>query len=124
MSEITKRSSKVTRTSRKQSAEIETKLKALRKQEQTVKKKLSTLECSIVAIPGNHQENRLKQWNTLPPPDEMRRNGRARQMPRVHQARIRQARTQQALTALFLVALLAGFAIWFCCQVQNQHLLE
>ena len=115
---------KSTKASRKQIAEMEAQLKALLQQEKSVKKKLTRLECSIVAVPGNHQESRLKNWNTLPPPDEYRPKREPRAIPRVHQERIRQARTRQALLALLLVCMFLGFAVWFCSQLQAQHLLD
>lgn len=109
--------------SRKQTAEMETRLKALRRQEQTVQKKLSVLECSIVALPAAYQATRLRNWNTLPPPEEYRHRAVTHTLPRIHQERIRQARGQQALLALLLVTLLVGFAFWFMGKLQEQNLL-
>ncbi len=113
-----------TKASRKQTAEMEKRLKALHKEGESVKRELSVLECSIVALPATFQENRLKNWNILPPPEEYRVHKGPQQLPRVHQASIQQARTQQALFALLLVALFVSFAMWFVNQIQTQHLLD
>ena len=120
---MTKNIRKNTKGSRKQAAAMEAEIKELRRQEQRVQKKLSVLECSIVALPATYQATRLKNWNTLPPPEEYRPRRATQALPRVHQARIRQARGQQALLALFLVALLVGFAAWFMNKLQEQNLL-
>jgi uncharacterized protein HemX len=120
----TTRSKNSTKASRKQTAEMEKRLKALHKEGESVKKQLSLLECSIVALPATFQENRLKNWNILPPPEEYRVRQTSAHMPRVHQQTIHRARTQQALCALLLVAAFVGFALWFCQQLQAQHLLD
>ncbi len=117
----TKNSTKV---SRQQAAEVESRLKALRKEGESVKKQLSVLECSILAIPASFQESRLKNWNILPPPEEYRVRSSAQHLPRAHVASLQRARSQQALFALLLVALFVGFAMWFCHQLQSQHLLD
>jgi uncharacterized protein HemX len=118
------RSKNSTKASRKQTAEMEKRIKALQQEGESVKRELNVLECSIVALPATFQENRLKNWNILPPPEEYRVRKAPRNIPRVHQASIQQARTQQALFALLLVALFVGFAMWFVHQIQDQHLLE
>ena len=113
-----------TKASRKQAAEMEKRIKALHREGESVKKELSVLECSIVALPATYQENRLKNWNILPPPEEYRVKTTPRNLPRVHQQTLHRARAQQALFALLLVCLFVGFAMWFVNQVQAQHLLD
>jgi hypothetical protein len=113
-----------TKASRKQTAEMEKRLKALHKEGESVKRELNVLECSIVALPATFQENRLKNWNILPPPEEYRVRKAPKNLPRVHQETIHRARTQQALFALLLVGMFVGFAMWFVHQIQAQHLID
>lgn len=120
---MVKNTRKNSKGSRKQAAAMEVELKALRSQEQQVQKKLTKLECSIVALPATYQANRLKNWNTLPPPEDYRPRKATAALPRVHQERIRQARGRQALLALLLVCLLLSFAAWFLSKLQEQSLL-
>lgn len=117
-------SRKPSKAARKQAAEMEARLKELRNQEQAMQKKLSRLECSLVAIPGDFQESRLRNWNVLPAVSEERYRKRERALPRVHQQRIHQARTRQALLALFMVVAFVGFAMWFANQLQALQLMD
>ncbi len=113
------------RAARKTAAETEAKLKALTKQESVLKKKLTRLECAIVATPVVHQETRLRNWNTLPPPDDLpRRRQFGPKITRVQAQLIRAARVRQALFAFFLVAIFTGFACWFFYQIRLHHLWE
>lgn len=122
---IRKQSSrKLSKAARKQAAEMEARLKQLRSQEQVMQRKLTRLECTLVAIPGDFQESRLRNWNVLPAVSEERYRKRERALPRVHQQRIQQARTRQALLALLLVVAFAGFAMWFVHQVQALQLMD
>jgi septal ring factor EnvC (AmiA/AmiB activator) len=120
MANTTKKTSKA---ARKHAAATEAQLKELLKQEKSVKKQLSVLECSIVALPATYQESRLKNWNILPPPEEYRAKKPA-PLARVHQQHLRQARMKQALFAMFLVTLMLLIGAWFYTQLQAQHLLD
>lgn len=108
----------------RRSRELEKTLKSLSKQEETVKRQLNLLECSIVAQPMLRQEQRLKNWNTLPAPDDFRRTRDASKLPRIRAQMIRQARTRQAIFALFLVIIMVGCAIWFCYQLRMHQLWD
>ncbi len=104
--------------------ELEKNLRNLRKQEEDLKRKVHTLECSIVAQPVRAQERRLRNWNTLPPPDDFVPARHAAKLPRVRQEMLRQARAKQAVLSLFLVVLLITVAVWFCHQLRMLHLMD
>jgi hypothetical protein len=106
-------------------AETAAQLREIEVREKQVKKQLVMLECSIVAAPALAQETRLKNWNTLPPADDIRYVGPRRPVAtRAQEKLIRQARAKQALFALFLLVILAGFAAWFLSQIRSHHIWE
>lgn len=104
-------------------AELERKLREIRRQEQTIKERIYRLEAVIAAEPARSSRSRLNSWNTIPPDDVDRESTARSRGTRWQRQRLNRARSRQALIAGFLVVLMVLFFCWFQYQLRIHGIL-
>ncbi|RYD36420.1 MAG: hypothetical protein EOP86_06030 [Verrucomicrobiaceae bacterium] len=105
-----------TRANKAKFAEMEDRIREMRRQEDAIKSKIYKLEASITAAPVFRAGERLRNHNLLVSEDEDEYPSRP--LTRWQSQRVNRARSRQAMTALFLVMLFITFAFWFYQQLR------
>lgn len=113
----------ISRATRAKHAEMEDRIRQMRREEDNIKAKIHKLEASIVATPVLMAGDRLRNRNLIQAEEEPEYNGRAFNRTRWQAQRLNRARSRQAMTALLLVAAFVGFVCWFYLQLRNNGLL-
>ena len=112
----------ITRATRAKHAELEERIRQMRREEDSIKAKIYKLEASIVAAPGAMMGERLRNRNVVQA-DEEEYRGPAFNRTRWQAQRLSRARSRQAITALCLVVAFVGFVSWFFVLLRNSGVL-
>jgi cell division protein FtsB len=113
----------ISRATRAKQAELEERIREMRREEDHIKAKIYKLEASIVAAPGFMAGDRLRNRNLISAEDVEASQGRSFNRTRWQAQRLNRARSRQALTAFLLVAAFVGFVFWFYLQLRNNGVL-
>jgi len=113
----------ISRATRAKQAEMEERIRQMRREEDQIKARIYKLEASIVAAPSFVAGDRLRNRNILQAEEAESSQGRAFTRTRWQAQRLNQARSRQAITAFFLVVAFVGFVCWFYLQLKNNGVL-
>ena len=113
----------ISRATRAKQAEMEERIRQMRREEDHIKEKIHKLEASIVAAPVFMAGARLRNRNLIQAEEEEEYTGRPFNRTRWQAQRLNRARSRQALTALLLVAAFVGFVCWFYLQLRHHGVL-
>ncbi len=113
----------ISRATKAKHAELEARIREMRREEDQIKAKIHKLEASIVSAPVFMAGDRLRNRNLLQAEEAEEYHGRPFNRTRWQAQRLNRARSRQAVTALLLVALFVGFVWWFYLQLRNNGVL-
>ena len=113
----------ISRATKAKHAELEERIRQMRREEDSIKDKIYTLEASITAAPVFMAGSRLRNRNLIAAEEEDEYTGRPFNRTRWQAQRLSRARSRQAMTALLLVATFVGFVYWFYLQLRNNGVL-
>ena len=113
----------ISRATKAKHAELEERIRQMRREEDSIKDKIYKLEASITAEPVFMAGSRLRNRNLIAAEEEEEYTGRPFNRTRWQAQRLNRARSRQAMTALLLVAAFVGFVYWFYLQLRNNGVL-
>ena len=113
----------ISRATKAKHAELEERIRQMRREEDSIKDKIYKLEASITAAPVFMAGSRLRNRNLIAAEEEEEYTGRPFNRTRWQAQRLNRARSRQAMTALLLVAAFVGFVYWFYQQLRNNGVL-
>lgn len=113
----------ISRATKAKHAELEERIRQMRREEDSIKDKIYKLEASITAAPVFMAGSRLRNRNLIAAEEEEEYTGRPFNRTRWQAQRLNRARSRQAMTALVLVAAFVGFVYWFYLQLRNNGVL-
>jgi len=116
------RKSAPTRANKAKLAEMEDRIREMRREEDAIKNKIYRLEASITAAPVFMAGESLRNRNLIAAGDDEEYPGRPSRT-RWQAQRVNRARSKQAITALFLVVLFIAFVFWFYQQLRSNGVI-